>query len=100
MNLHYASQKLSTHQWNLYNFRLPLTIVVILVVTISATGSARLPLDLYFNLCKTRTPLSFQLTKIHLAMASAIATSQTPFDLFTDFKLNEICLTKFQLQVR
>ena len=58
--------KLTTQQWNLNNFRLPLTIDAILVVTISATGSARLSLDLDFNLCKTRTPFFF-------------ATHQDPF---------------------
>ena len=59
MNLHCTIQKLTTQQWNLNNFRLPLTIDAILVVTISATGSARLPLDLYFSPCKTRTPFFF-----------------------------------------
>ena len=37
-----CNSKLTTQQWNLNNFGLPLTIDAILVVTISATGSARL----------------------------------------------------------
>ena len=86
MNLHYANQKLTTQQWNLNNFRLPLTIDAILVVTSSATGSARIPLDLYFSPCKPEIPSSLQLPKIPLAMASATTTSQTPFGLVVDLK--------------
>ena len=97
MNLHYAIQKLTTQQWNLYNFRFPLTIVVILVVTSSTTGSARLPLDLYFSLCKTKTfffathqdPLGYGFSNYNLTNSLWFSCR---------FKLNEICLTKFQLQ--
>ena len=81
MNLHYAIQKLTTQQWYLYNFRLPLTIDVILVVTISATVQRESLSTCTSAFAKPELPSSLQLTKIPLAIASATVTSQIPFDL-------------------